>query len=258
MTGGTELANEVPSIVDRGGYAITREDLQFLGLTVDQVNAMANKALPLGMGEAVYQEFIESLRGALHDEGATDADVRIQGSSVRFFSGHHKSMPWDRNQIEDEYLSANRSVPPLSAYKLTKIVDSLSSQWPDEGNRPEARPFDLLYRVGIHVSASDYDVQISSSMLVDKVRNQIRRRKVDPSDLRVSNPTYNFVNKEYSAQLAYLAGWVASASDLVGRPVTVAVFDGDGPPDVRESVGELSSHFRDDQDWILFSPRVGS
>ncbi|SFS17131.1 hypothetical protein SAMN04487846_3459 [Microbacterium sp. cf046] len=258
MTGGTGIANGVPSIVDRAGYAITLNDLEFLGLTVDQANAMKSRTLPLGMSAGVYQEFVESLRGALHDEGATDADVRIQGSSVKFFSGHHKSMPWDRDEIEDEYLKANGAKSPLSAYSLNSIVEGLTKHWPDRAHRPEARPFDALYRVGVHNEASDYDVQISSFILVEKVRAQIRRRGVEPTDLRVNKPTYNFVKKEYSSQLAYLAQWAANACELAGRPVTVAVFDGGGPPDVRDEFGELSSHFRNDDDWILFSPAFGS
>ncbi|MDQ7877411.1 hypothetical protein Q9R08_05410 [Microbacterium sp. QXD-8] len=258
MTGGIETTKDVPLIVDRAGYAITLDDLDFLGLTVDQAADMKRGALPLGMSAAVYQEFVESLRGALHDEGATDADVRIQGSSVKFFSGHHKAMPWDRDEIEDEYLKANSSTTPLSAYSLNSILENLTGHWPDNSNRPEARPFDALYRVGLHGEASDYDVQISSHILVDKVRDQIRRRGVKPTDLRVNKPTYNFVKKEYSSQLAYLAQWAAKACELAGRPVTVAVFDGGGPPDVREEFGELSSHFRNDDDWIIVSPRDGS
>jgi hypothetical protein len=258
MTGAAETTEEMPVIIDRAGYTITREDLDFLRLRIDQASAMKRRVFPLGMNPAVYQEFVESLRGALHDEGAVDADVRIQGSSVRFFSGHHKAMPWDRDEIEDEYFKANGPATPLSAYELTEIYNGLNTQWPDITNRPEGRPFDALHRVGLHHDASDYDVQISSSFLVDKVKEQLRRRGVEPTELRVQRVTYNFIKKEYSSQLAYLAQWEARACDLVGRSVTVALFDGGGPPDVSKEFGALSSHFRNDEDWILFSSRIGS
>lgn len=175
----------------------------------------ADRTAPLGQTPAQFREFTRTLFAALHADGLDPAavDVRLQGSSARFFSGAHKSLP---------------------------------DRWYHDGpDRPLRRPFDSMHRLGLE-EPSDYDVQISSDTMV-----AIARRIADREypDLSLHHPKYGFVRKEIAERaFPHLMAWAESQTALLGRDVVPALFTGAGPPD-RSDTG-VSSHF-DDSDWII-------
>jgi hypothetical protein len=80
---------------DDSGYRIQPRDCEFLGISPEQVEAWAGRQAPLGMTPTEFRDFSNSLYDALAREGfnVEDLDLRLQGSSARFFSGEHKSLP---------------------------------------------------------------------------------------------------------------------------------------------------------------------
>jgi hypothetical protein len=206
------------------------------------------------MSSRQYSEFSRSLFYALDREGDVHADVSIQGSSIRFFSNPRKTMPYSREAAYDAYASSRGTTP--SNYDLDQIIETLTTQWPDPENRPLNRPFDAMLRAHLDPFPSDVDVQISSTHLVDRVRVAVRRLGIDPTSIRVNDPNYDFVRKRLvDEHLLYLSAWIARVSNLVTRPVSVALFGDGGPLETKEAASApgFSSHFKPD-DWVLLAP----
>lgn len=100
---------------DSAGYTLTDGDLHFLGITESSKHNCLAKLYPLGMNAIQYQDFTKGLLVALNKESISDADVRLQGSSVTFFSSELKTFPRSREDYVEYYMSefgelcANRS-----------------------------------------------------------------------------------------------------------------------------------------------------
>lgn len=127
-------------------------DCEFLDISPDQVEAWANREAPLGMTPTEFREFSKSLYDALAREGLApaDLDLRLQGSSARFFSGEHKSLP-----LESELLDNPEALAQMDIW------------FGEDQNRPLRRPFDSMHRLGLEDEPSDYDIQISSDSMVE-------------------------------------------------------------------------------------------
>lgn len=256
----TDVGAAVSQLHDGLGYTVRPSDIAFLSLTVEQIAAFVLKDIPLGMDQAQYKEFRTSLRDALKSDGINDADVRLKGSSAHFFSGLHKRMPWgyygvDREMILKEFWKERRETEDdISLEKLNAIVSILEEQWPVTlPKRPMRRPFDVMYRAGIHTEKSDYDLQISSHTIWTKACQAIVELGVSPTAALVEHETYAFINKKLFLQVCPTVDtWRLFQTKKLGRPVTVAAFPAEGPVDHSDTIGELSSHFRDDYDWILW------
>ena len=178
-----------------------------------------------------FRQFTNSLYEALARDGFTpeDLDLRLQGSSARFFSGEHKSLDLD---FQDN--------PEAQA--------RVDSWFGDDAERPLRRPFDSMYRLGLDPEPSDYDLQISSDSMVDACRE---RWVADGSPGNLFNSKYGFVVKEiFEDMFPGLWEWADEWTARTGRPVVPALFPGSGPPDT-SSIGKgVSSHFRD-SDWPI-------
>lgn len=222
--------------VDDSGYRIQPKDCEFLGITPQNVEDWASRAAPLGMTPEDFREFTGSLYDALSREGfsPTDLDVRLQGSSARFFSGEHKWLPTE---------SELASKPDAKAIAESWFGD-------DEG-RPLRRPFDSMFRLGLDDEPSDYDLQISSDFMVEACRE---RWQADGSPKDFVHPKYGFINKRiFEKMFPALWDWAEEWTQRTGRPVVPALFPSAGPPNT-DSTG-VSSHFRD-SDWHI-SPEGG-
>ena len=240
-----------PPIEDDSGYRLRVKDIDFLGIDDISIRRTISRECPLGMDLPTYAEFSRTLLHALSREGADDADVRLQGSSVRFFSGAHKLMPYDRSELAEAYLTARKRPPQNS--ELDVVTSTIQRQWPEDAEseppRPLRRLFDVMYRLGVDPQQSDYDVQISSDQLLRITENELKVIGVEPDEIRFRNPEYDFVRKELVDNfLLYLSAWVERATELVQRPVTLAIFDSKGPPEIEGSA--LSSHYQED-DWVI-------
>lgn len=183
------------------------------------------------MTPAEFREFSSSLYDALSKEGfsARDLDIRLQGSSARFFSGEHKRLPTE-SELADKPEARARA----------------DSWFGDDQNRPLRRPFDSMYKLGIDDEPSDYDLQISSDSMVDACRE---RWIADGSHGALVHPKYGFINKDiFEEMFPSLWSWVEDWSDATERPVVPALFPSSGPLDT-SSTG-VSSHFRE-TDWLI-------
>lgn len=216
---------------DDSGYRIQPRDCEFLGISPEQVEHWSNREAPLGMTPTEFRDFSSSLYDALAREGFTreDLDLRLQGSSARFFSGEHKSLPLGED-LQDN--------PDARARMDTWLGD--------DADRPLRRPFDSMHRLGLDDEPSDYDLQISSDAMVDACR---QRWEADGSQGSLTNRKYGFVVKElFNDMFPALWEWVDEWTERTGRPVAPALFPSSGPPDT--SAGGVSSHFRE-SDWQI-------
>lgn len=227
-------------------------DITFLGLTGGAVTAYSTKTLPLGMTAAQYSDFTTTLHAAIKRDGITTYIASLKGSSVEFFSGHHKKMPFegvkvDRSAIRAEFRKGhNRSPTPL---ELETIVEKLVLQWPVDSQRPRRRPFDAFFKLGISTEPSDYDVSLSSDEVMSKVVNLLKAFRLRPTKALIETAPYGFINKKVFNQLfPEIEAWRRDQTTALGRPVTVAAFPACGPPNASKKIGPLSSHRRP-TDW---------
>ncbi len=226
---GEHAAHSLPA--DDSGYRILPRDCDFLDITPEQVEAWANRQAPLGMTPAQFSEFRDTLFDALRREGfhSEDLDVRLQGSSARFFSGEHKSLP----------LASDILGNPEASARMEKWFG-------DAPDRPLRRPFDSMHRLGLEDEPSDYDLQISSDAMTEACRKQW---ELDGSRGDFINPKYGFIDKDtFRETFPSLREWASHWKAETGRPVVPALFPGGGPPDT--SAAGVSSHFRE-SDWRI-------
>jgi hypothetical protein len=239
-----------PVAIDDGyGYVVRQSDLDFLQIPEAAVDAWHARSCPLGMSAPQFAHFLETLERAFEADGILTYDVRLQGSAANFFSGHHKEMPWRREQMVEEFRKNRNRVP--ETFEIDLVEESLSRQWPDL-SRPRRRPFDAMYRLGLDRYPSDVDIQISADEVVDRARERIAELGVPADRLTTHSEHYAFVRKDLLEDTCpSLHLWSMRASDVVGRNVTMAAFSDGGPPDTGST---LSAHFRDD-DWLLLQRR---
>lgn len=231
---------------DGFGYTLTDADLRFLAIGQESADNCVGGVSPLGMSCDQYGIFVKGLLEATWREGFKRADIRLQGSSVKFFSGPHKMMPYAAEEIHETFMNENK-MPPED-YDFNEIIKAINRVWPAEP-RPKRRPFDSLYKLGLSPEPSDYDVQISSDDAFSIVRTMLRNRNLDTDKLVVENTKYQFMRKEYSDKwFLHLQAFSAKWMKVLGRPVNIAVFDATGPAQQENS--DLSSHFRE-TDWII-------
>lgn len=249
----TEVA-PIPLLMDDSGYQVRQSDLDRIGIRNDQLQAMLDWEHPLGMSKETYAGFVGSLFFALKSEGIDVADVRIQGSSVNFFSGLHKCMPYSREEVYALYTKSRTAVElkkhGVSKGELDRIQSVVQIEWPDKGERPKRWMFDLLYTLGITPDKSDYDVQISSDQMYSRLDEYFELLELRPGEMEVDDPAYKCVDSKYViVAFRQLDLWTEQASDLLGRDVELAVFRSAGPPVTSGRAG-MSSRFSS-TDWVL-------
>jgi hypothetical protein len=234
-----------PAPTDDSGYALRPEDFDFLSVPAHAAWACVDRVAPLGIPEVTFPYFIKELGEALKYQGFTDADVRLQGSSTRFYSGPHKSLPATKSARGQLFMEEHGRM--WRQQEIDLIEETVASQWPER--IPLRRPFDSLVSMKLSPDSSDIDVQISSDAAFELARTFARDRGIDPADLRFANPRYNFLVKVISdGEFLYLARWAEEWTKQLGRSVAVAIFDSAGPPQQDDGP---SSHFRD-EDWVIF------
>jgi hypothetical protein len=221
----TRVAHLLPR--DDSGYQFQPRDGDYNGILPDTVLEWAARIAPLGMSPQDFRSFLESLADALAASGVTpnQVDARLQGSSAHFFSGQHKSLPTEAEHP--------RAVAQFDVWLA------------DDPDRPLRRPFDAMHRLGLENVPSDYDVQLSSDAMIDRVRLIQKLFFPDQKDLYTR---YDFV-KHALFEMAFppVYRWSKLEQRRLNREVAPALFKGSGPPDKSPGV---SSHFRD-TDWRL-------
>lgn len=243
----------LPPVGDGSGYVLTERALQFLLITNDSLESCLARQRPLGMSPALFEQFALSLFQALDNDGISQRDVRLQGSAAHFFAGHHKKMPWSRDDLVETFRKLRGRVP--QPFEIDGLEAQLEVVWPPDEPRPVRRPFDALHRLGLDREPSDYDVQLASDEVVQRATKALVDLGVSTDSPFVFSESYAFVRKDLvEATCPNLYLWMLEQSDITQRNVTVAAFPACGPPDTGSI---LSSHFRD-SDWILDIPGIPS
>lgn len=236
---------------DDNGYVPTTEHLDFLGLTEQNLIDCESRTCPLGMTLRQFQSFQNSLKQALQRDNINNCDIRLKGSSAHFYSGYHKPMPWDRNGLVKNFRKLRERLPEED--ELEEIESRIDGIWPTDQQRPERRPFDSMYCIGVDTDRSDYDIQISSSEIAERARQRIGSLKITVEDSTLVSEVYDFIQKDIIISICpALTQWSILQRDKLQRGVWIAAFDGEGPPNKEDDpkVGRLSSHFRP-TDWRL-------
>jgi hypothetical protein len=242
---------------DDSGYTLSAADLTFLAISDLDVAHCVDESLPLAMPSKHFEEFSRSLLQAIWLEGIREVDVRLQGSSVNFYSGRHKSMPNTATEAAEIFVRENGESPNHT--QLMDIWNAVTAQWPDK-SRPRRRPFDALFKLGISAEPSDYDVQIASDELFQKIADRLGFAGIDAHGLDVENSNYGFMRKEFADQdFLYLADWIARWEPVLDRPINIAIFRSSGPPkrtnDRPGAPKPMSSHFKR-SDWIVHRGKI--
>jgi hypothetical protein len=240
--------SETPTSWDDGtGYCVSDSDLAFLGLTREDLHKAQSRIAPLGMSPSDYDWMVDDLLHALARDGISDADIRLQGSSAHLYSGWHKYMPYTRAEVHDALTSIHGQA--VSGQRVTDALALIEGQWPTDP-RPFRRPFDSMHRVQIDPDPSDYDLQICSDQMIERLRVELDREDVNLHEITSTNARYQFVLKFLCVEyFKYVDAWASRAAARVNRPVTWAVFDGKGPQESQDEPHK-SSHFKD-SDWIV-------
>ncbi|MGX1773773.1 hypothetical protein ACWIGW_16805 [Nocardia brasiliensis] len=210
---------------------------------------MSAQTVPLGMTPDDYQKFIDDLVKAAALDGITQIDVRLKGSSGRFFSGRHKQMTYDRNLI-GRYIRQVRGDFAL-AFELDGIMELLASVWADPENRPHERPFDAYWRLGISGQPSDYDIQVCSNTIAERARGRLAEFGLT-SEYDDKDPTYGYIDHKLVERAApRLLFWSRRETERLRRPVTIAAFPSEGPQRLTGEQAALSNHLCS-EDWIVW------
>jgi hypothetical protein len=221
------------------GEPLTQRDLDFLGLTEQQVEWWRSGDAPLGMTPDTYHEWTRDLQDALREDGIPPetVDVRLLGSSARGFSGPHKHMPSD-GEIAQRY-----------PQQVARAALERKAEWLGEDTeRLQSRPFDSMNKLGLD-EPSDYDTNISCDLMVAKAREQWQ---ADGEPGAFLSGDHEYVNKNVAREtFPHLRDWADRWTARLGREVSWAVFPSTGPKDVSAS-GHFV-HFQDD-DWIVLIP----
>ncbi|GFJ91845.1 hypothetical protein [Phytohabitans rumicis] len=214
------------------GYVIHDRDLDFLGLTREDVELWMAREAPLGMTPELYREWRTSLLDALQRDGISPehVDIRLRGSAADFFSGVHKQLPTHGD------LAGNLD----AAQRLRDWIG-------DDPSRPTSRPFDSMHRLGLE-EPSDYDINISSGSMFEHAAAQW----VPGEHAGPLTKDHGYLNKALVRNaFPHLAEWADAWTARTGRDMSYAVFDHMGPADMSH-LG-FNVHFRE-SDWVVQHP----
>jgi uncharacterized protein YukE len=217
---------------DDSGYRLQPRDLEFLGLTREQIGWALDRRAPLGMTPQTYSSFRASLLETLRQEGIApeETDIRLHGSSANFFSGGHKTLPSEADLADN----------PEARARLQEWLG-------DDPNRPLRRPFDSMHRLQLD-EPSDYDLNISNDRMVEIARSRWDPTQYEGEFIR----GHGYLNKAVVREaFPHLDEWATSWSARLGREVSHGVFGASGPFDTSET--GISVHYRE-TDWIVHSP----
>jgi hypothetical protein len=251
--------------VDRTGYQLRERDLAFIGAdqpvaAIDHaaIDHAARGEVPLGMPPERWSEWRSSLREALIADGIdpSTVDVRLKGSAAEFFSGMHKAMP------TEESLAADRRAGRIDQRTHDTAVARLREWFGDDDERPTARIFDTMYRLGLDNERSDFDLNFSSDEMFRKALarwdenafGDVERDGSRAAPIKPADRNHGYLTNKDLVWHAFprLREWADHWERELGRPMSYAIFLSRGP-DVttdRPGHGGISVHYRD-SDWVI-------
>jgi hypothetical protein len=220
---------------DDSGYAITKRDLEFLGIDPVQIKWLAEREAPMGMTPELYEQFGTEMLEALRQDGVDPSavDIRLKGTGAGFFSGMHKTLP------REEELPDN----PEAAQRLREWFG-------DSRDRPLRRPHDAMWRLGLESVPSDFDLDINSTPMIRVARQHWREHHSDryPGDFMGG---HGYLDKQaVKGAFPSLAEWSNKWEKKLGRELSLGAFESSGPINATKLGRTISGHFRD-SDWII-------
>jgi hypothetical protein len=238
-----DMRQGLPALQDDSGYCVTTTDLEHLSISQSAFGHWLAGERPLGFASIAYKAFVSDLGRALRADGVDpqEVDIRLKGSSTAFFAGRHKTLPDNRREIVQAFRRLRGRLPQL--FELREIERGFDEIWPLLGPRP------LRRRV-----PSDYDLQLSSDVIVAKCEKAAEHIGLEATRETTHHDVYNFVRWDLvQAAMPHVADFASLMSDALRRYVGIAVFESCGPPNLSAEVGGLSSHFRA-EDWVITCP----
>lgn len=238
-----------PQISDPSGYTFTARDFQLVGLTPQQITDMQSKSVPLGVTSAQWTQLTNELSQALTDAGIPDADVRLKGSSMRFFSYDTKTkgFPQTVDELTTRVKAYNAVSPDVDA-----IAAQSAQTYKAAGYGTAPQPMHSFFnalntlRCG---DPSDYDIQLVSQTLAGKFDEYIRQHPNEPvlgDDQYTAelDPTISDKGGHYKWRyLQYVAPalwrWSQNWTGILGADVAVSTFSPATAPTLRDS------------DWVI-------
>jgi hypothetical protein len=215
----TDPANDAP---------LRHRDLDALGLTEQQVDWWRNGQAPLGMDPDQFRRFQSEFGDLLRANGIDPdrAQVRLVGSSVRFYSGWNKTMEGEHGLDHT----------PESRERFERW------QGPDRDGMSERRPFDVQHRLGLKPNPSDYDLSIYSDEVVAAARAQWSDQE------GFANERQGYVNKEPMREaLPGLEEFARRWEEKTGRKIGLRLFGLENEPRQRRSRHSNPT----DGNWLL-------
>ncbi|WP_370950484.1 toxin glutamine deamidase domain-containing protein [Amycolatopsis sp. cg5] len=206
------------------GRPLSPRDMEFLGITEDQIEHWRNGEAPLGMTPEQFGRFQSELADVLAPFGVRPEDARIQivGSAVRGWSGWTKTMD---------------NIPH------TPESRRLLEEWLGGEEGPKRRPFDAMHKLGLD-KPSDYDVSFHSDRMVEIAR---RHWQSEGSPGEFSHK-HGFVDKKiFHDAFRELEDWQKKWENELGRKVGVRLFGLEEEPLQRRSSNSSSN----DDAWPL-------
>ncbi|MEU8244076.1 hypothetical protein AB0C07_37960 [Actinoplanes missouriensis] len=223
---------------DDSGYAVTKHDLDVLGIQPVQVKWLVTGEAPLGLTPELYREFGTEMLDALKQDGIepSQVDIRLKGTGANFFSGEHKAMPGR------EEVAAN-----------PEAADRLRAWLGEDGTGPLRRPYDAMWRLGLEPAPSDFDLDINSTALVRNAREHWQANHAERYQGDFMGGHGYLDQKALEGASPALVQWAKRWEGRLGRPVSLGVFESSGPFDATVLGQTLSAHFRE-TDWVIHRP----
>jgi hypothetical protein len=162
----------LPQLLDSSGYETTRREIDFVGISEQDLADVVERRRPLGMTVEQWDRCQAELEDAIAKDGIDDHDVRIQGTGAHFYSTNpDKSFP----QTVDEVKAAVSD--KVSAGAIQRGIERYQrAGFGEEFEQPRDRFFDCLYRLSSRrKDRSDYDFQVSSDKLIARFEELERR-----------------------------------------------------------------------------------
>jgi hypothetical protein len=224
--------------------------LMALGISPTAAGDFVTREVPLGVSRETWADMRNDLFEVLASYGADDVDVRLHGSSAKFYSSDHKLM------------DAPNSNTGISANGPEAAFNALNPG-------AEHRPFDYTAAVQ-GGEGSDFDLNISSDVLLNRAADVWAAANRPPGwNPAVSGPPdgaygdpikgHGYLDKDLAnAAFPELREWAKRYEDRIKaetgatREVSWSVYPRSGPVDTTATSG--SSVAFSDRDWIVRRP----
>jgi len=170
-------------VVSDDGYTATLRDLAVADVNDGAIWAMQTRMAPLGFTPTDWARCVTELRDALAASGLEDADVRIRGSSTRFFSDNPDKQfpPSDAAYLDD---AAAVGLPEDDARERWQQLGFASGD-----ALPTRHFFDSRYQLSLDTLRSDYDIQLASDILATRMERYRLNTLISRSSRRTEGTT---------------------------------------------------------------------